>query len=167
MMGIIEADSLALAWNEKAIALAESTKDTRARGWLGALYNNVGWIHHDAGRYEPALDTFTKALAYRLEKGQEPEVRIARWCIARCKRSLGRTGEALAEQGALLAEFERIGQADGYVHEEIAECLSIQGLSAQARPHFARAYEILSQDAWFAANEAERLARLKELGAAR
>ncbi len=33
----------------------------------------------------------------------------------------------------------------------------------EARPYFAQAYEILAQDAGLAANEAKRLARLKEL----
>ena len=53
--------------------------------------------------------------------------RIARWCVARCLRSLDRTEEALAEQQALAAELEAIGETDAYVAEEIAECLSALG----------------------------------------
>ena len=46
-----------------------------------------------------------------------------RWCVARCLRSLGRTEEALAEQRALAAELEAIGESDEFVTLEIAECL--------------------------------------------
>ena len=48
---------------------------------------------------------------------------IARWCVARCLRSLGRTAEALAEQRALAAELEAVGETDEHVTEEIGECL--------------------------------------------
>ena len=50
-----------------------------------------------------------------------------RWCVARCLRSLGRTEEALAEQRALAAELEAIGESDEFVTQEIAECLRALG----------------------------------------
>ena len=56
------------------------------------------------------------------------------------------------------------GIPDGYNHEEIGECLLALGRPDEARPHFARAYEILSKDAWLADGEPERLKRLAELG---
>ncbi|HLO03854.1 MAG TPA: hypothetical protein VK191_12165, partial [Symbiobacteriaceae bacterium] len=37
-----------LAWNLKAVALAEAYAE--ARGWLGSLYNNIGWTYADGGR---------------------------------------------------------------------------------------------------------------------
>ena len=51
------------------------------------------------------------------------ELRIARWSVARCLRSLGRVEEALAEQRSLATELDAAGETDGYVDEEIAECL--------------------------------------------
>ncbi len=127
MLGIVEPPAESLAWNRKAIAAAEKAKSEQARNWLGSLYNNVGWTFHDQGQYPEALDMFEKALAFREEKQQEPEIRIAKWSVARCHRSLGRVDEALAEQRALEAELAQIGEEDGYVYEEIAECSCSKG----------------------------------------
>jgi hypothetical protein len=55
-------------------------------------------------------------------------------------------------------------ERDGFVFEEIGECLLLLNRAEEARRYFAKAYEILSQDAWLAEKEPERLARLKSLG---
>jgi tetratricopeptide (TPR) repeat protein len=148
----------------KALEAAERSSAPDARKWLGSLYNNIGWTHHDAGRYGLALAMFEKALKFREAMGQERESRVARWCVARCLRSLGRADEALATQKSLSAEYERVGGGDGYVQEEIGECLLALGRNAEATPYFAQAYDMLSKDPWLADNEPERLQRLKSLG---
>lgn len=152
-----------IAWNLKAIVLAEKTADSHARDWLGSLYNNMGWAYHDMGQYEQALDIFQRALQFRLEQGKPEPTRIARWCVGRVLRSLNRVNEALAIQQQLQAESETRGKPDGYVHEELAECLLLLGQPAAARPHFGKAYELLAQDTWMVENEAPRLERLKSL----
>jgi hypothetical protein len=55
-----------------------------------------------------------------------------------------------------------LGETDGYVFEEIAECLLALGRDDEARPSFARAYELLSRDP----DEVDpvRLERLRALG---
>jgi len=164
MLGIVCEPKEALEWNTKAIAMAEASKDPKAKGWLGALYNNVGWTHHDSGDFEKALDLFRKALAWRAERKQETETRIARWCVARALRSLKKVEEALAIQRELLKEWEEARAEDGYVFEELGECLLALGRADEAKQRFARAWELLSKDAWLAENEAKRLARLRELG---
>ncbi|HEX8682227.1 MAG TPA: hypothetical protein VF707_07935 [Ardenticatenaceae bacterium] len=63
-------------------------------------------------------------------------------------------------QQALLAEFEASGEQDGYVYEELGECLLALGRPEQARPYFARAYEEFSQDPWLVEQEPVRLQRL-------
>lgn len=164
MLGIAETGEAGLEWNLRAIAMAEAAADPRARGWLGSLLNNTGWTYHDRGEFETALDHFERALAFRREQGREPGIRIARWCVARCLRSLERYDEALATQRALAAELAAAGESDGYVDEELGELLLVTGRAEAATPHFARAYELLSQDAWLVAQEPERLGRLRELG---
>jgi tetratricopeptide (TPR) repeat protein len=164
MMGIIEPADSSLAWNRKAIAHAERSTQEGAKDWLGTLYNNTGWTYHGMGAYENALDMFQRGLAFREERKKDPEIRIAKWCVARCLRSLGRIDEALSQQRALLAELEGIGEQDGYVPEEIGECLLAQGKAEDARPYFARAYELLSKDEWLKRDEPARLERLLELG---
>lgn len=164
MLAIVAPPEEQIAWNLKALALAEGSTEARARRWRGSLYNNIGWTYHGMGDYAAALDYLQRALAFREEMGDEPETRIARWCVARARRDLGQVAEALAEQRALLAEYEGSGERSGYVFEEIAECLSLLGDTASARPFFAEAYAALSQDPWLVANEPARLHRLRLLG---
>jgi tetratricopeptide (TPR) repeat protein len=85
------------------------------------IIDNIGWTHHEAGRYEQALDMFQKALREREAAGRAEQIRIARWCVARGQRSLGQFEAALATQCELLAELERAGEKDGYVFEELAK----------------------------------------------
>ena len=164
MMAIVEPPAESLAWNRRAMEAAEASTSPRARKWLGSLYNNTGWTYHDQGDYATALEMFEKALAFREEQQQPAEIRIARWCVARTKRSLGQVEEALAMQQALKAEFDALGESDGFVFEELGECLLLLGRPEEAAPNFARAYEILSKDPWLAESEPARLARLEELG---
>lgn len=164
MMAIIEPPDAALEWSHRGIRMAEEAKSEKAKNWLGPLYNNTGWTYHDRKEYGKALELFEKSLAYRTEKKQEDEIRIAKWTIARCLRSLGRFEEALSRQQALHAEFEAAKKTDGYVFEELGECLLALNRAAEARPWFAKAHAELSKDEWLAANEKPRIDRLAELG---
>lgn len=56
---------------------------------------------------------------------------------------------------------------DGYVFEEIAECLLALGREEEARDYFARAYEQHKDDPWFPPTDPARLQRIPELGAGR
>jgi tetratricopeptide (TPR) repeat protein len=161
MMAIVEPPERQLDWNLRALSLAERSADDRARRWLGSLYNNIGWTYHGAGRYEEALQTFERALACREAQGQAKETGIARWCVARTLRSLGRYEEALEIQKALLREHERSGEADGYVYEELAECLLALGHASSARAYFALAYAELSKDPWLVESDPARIQRLE------
>jgi tetratricopeptide (TPR) repeat protein len=165
MLGIVEPREKQLEWNEKAIELAEKSASQRARNWLGSLYNNTGWTYHDLGDYHKALDMFQRALTFRQERNDDEGIRIARWTIARTYRSLGRIEEALQIQQELEKEIEeKEVQPDGYVFEEIGECLLLLDKKEESAAYFRRAYQLLSKDPWLAANEAARLERLKKLG---
>jgi len=164
MLAIVSPPGEALAWNLRALALAGASADERTRRWEGSLLNNIGWAYHAAGDFPTALAYLERALAFRRAHGSAEQARIARWCVARVWRDLGRLEEALAEQQALRAEYEALGQPNGYVYEEIAECLALLDDEAAARPNFARAYALLASDTWLAAEEPARLARLSALG---
>jgi tetratricopeptide (TPR) repeat protein len=156
------ADSI--AWNEAALERAEHSSDTRARGWCGSLYNNLGWTHADHGDFASALPYFERAAQWQEAHGSDRQVRVARWAVGRTLRSLDRLEEALSVQEALLDAWNRSGeQQAGFVSEEIAECLYALGRVDESRPHFAEAYALLSKDSWLAAQESDRLRRLQEL----
>jgi tetratricopeptide (TPR) repeat protein len=120
-----------LAWNAKALALAEASPDPRAAKWAGSLLNNIGWTLHDRGDFEKALATFERALAL---------------------------------QEALAAEREADSKPDGYVAEEIGECLLALGREDESARFFAQAWQELSRQAWLAGSEPQRLERLGRLG---
>lgn len=164
MLGICEPPDQQVEWNLKALTLAEMSSQPRARQWLGSLYNNLGWTFHDQGEYARALDLFEKAEHFRAAQGQPKQLRIARWCVARALRSLGRVEQALARQQALHAEHTAAGTRDGFVLEELGECLLALGRADEARPYFAQAHAELAQDQWLVEGEPARLARLKALG---
>ena len=127
MLAIVASSDQSLDLNLQAIRFAERSRNEQARGWLGSLYNNTGWTYHDAGDYEAALEMFEKAEAWRRAKGKSADVRIASWCVARALRSLNRLEEALSRQMELKKELDALGEKDGYVYEEIGECLLAQG----------------------------------------
>jgi len=172
MMAIVEPGEAQLPWAERALAIAEASADPRARRWIGSVSHNLGWTLHGLGRHEEALAVWRRALTFREEQFREEQSReehgdagalhIAQWTVARGLRSLGRYEEALAIQRDLAGWVE----SDGYVREELGELLLALGRPDEARPHFAAAYAMLSQDEWLAADEPDRLARLAALGAA-
>jgi tetratricopeptide (TPR) repeat protein len=165
MLQIVEPPDKQLEWAEKAIELAEKSADKRAQKWLGPLYNNTGWSYFDLKQFEKAMEYFKKSLKWREDQGDEQGIRIARWCVARTFRAVGKVDEALEIQRALEKEIEDKGaEPDGYVFEELAELLTLKGEKDKARPYFRKAFELLSADPWLSANEPKRLERLKKLG---
>lgn len=158
MLGIAAPAEAQLDWNLKAIEVAQKSADERARGWLASLYNNIGWSLFDEKRYAEALELFQKAIPLREKQGKAEPLRVAKWSEAKVLRVLGRVDEALAIQRQL--ELEESG--DGFIDEEIGECLLALGRQAEAGPYFGRAYEKLSQIDW-AAEDTARLNRIEKL----
>lgn len=159
MLAIVEPTELQLHWHEVCLELCEKTTDERAKKWLGSVTNNAGWTYHDLGSYEKALEVFQKALVWHEANGKPDTILIAKWSVARTLRSLEKYQEALEIQHRLLEEK----QDDGYIYEELGECLLAIGQADEAKFYFAKAYEILAQDSWIVQNESSRLERLKTL----
>lgn len=163
MLGIVDKGEDSLKWNELAIEMAEKTSDEKAKGWLGALYNNTGWTYHDMGEYEKALDLFERGVKWREQKEDKFQLGIAKWCVARVHRSLKRIDEALKEQLELEKWFAENGlQQDGYIFKEIGECYLEKGNEAESKEWFRKSYELLKDDTWFEETEKERLKKLSE-----
>lgn len=164
MMGIVDKGQEALEWNEKALAVAQSSTLPRARRWRASLFNNIGWTYHDLGQYEKALQLFQAAIPLREEMAAEEPLRMAKWAFFRCLRSLGHVQEAIEGQLALAKELADTGRQDGFVEEEIAELYLASGDDTEAKKHFKAAWEQLRDVAWLQKSEPQRLERLEELG---
>jgi tetratricopeptide (TPR) repeat protein len=168
MLALVDAPPGEAAWHTRALDLADASSDPDARRWRGSLWNNIGWARFEAGDLDGALAAFEAALAARREQGKPRETRVAEWCVARCLRVLGQPADALVILRRLALETAAAGDPeDGYGEEETAECLLALGRDDEAQPHFARAAELLGEDAWLVEHEPDRLARLKRLGAGR
>lgn len=145
-------------WNRRGIALVLDHPDQR--GWLFALYNNLGESYLKLKRYDDALACFRNYVALNVERGQQPDV-FATKDIARCLRLLGDADEALATIEPVHRKLQSRGKPDGWISEEYAECLLARGKGAEARPHFQAALELLLGDAWVVANDPAKIEHLK------
>jgi tetratricopeptide (TPR) repeat protein len=125
--------------------LARTSQDPVARRWVGSLANNMGWARYDADDIDGAIALFEQSRDAFLADGRADRARVARWSVARCLRSRGDVAGALDAQEELLAELDALGETDGHVLEEIAECLLALGRADDARPFFARAHAALGE----------------------
>ena len=163
MMAVAEPEK-ALEWNMKALDLAEKSADARANKANGPLCSSIGWNHFERREYQEALFMFQKALQYTEQLGDPLKIRTAKWSVAKVLRVIEHTEEALDMQRKLFEEYHGEGKRNGYVYEEIAECLLVMGQAEEAEGWFAAAYAELSKDPRIARDQ-NRLNRLKELGA--
>ncbi|HEX8911637.1 MAG TPA: tetratricopeptide repeat protein [Humisphaera sp.] len=160
MLGIMDPPAEAAEWNERALEVVKRSDDKAVRRWYGSLMNNQGWTLHKLGRYRDALPLF-QMIAHVFEvEGRFERARIAKYAVAKTLRMLGQFDKALAMQQAVAVESK---EPDGYVHEELAECLLALGRGEEAREHFRTAHGLLSADPWFPTDEAARLERMKAL----
>jgi tetratricopeptide (TPR) repeat protein len=104
--------------DELALAEIEASDDPQVRRWLGSILNNLGWDLHDSGRPHDALGVFERAVEVRAAADDHSAWVVARWCVGRTLRTLGRYDEALALMRELAEDPE--GSEDPYVAEEIA-----------------------------------------------
>ena len=163
MIAIAESPDKKLGWNLKALDLAEASSDEKARNWKGSLYNNLGWTYFDQKDYQEALFMFEKALDFRTQVGDLVNIGVAKWCIAKTLRMMGHTEEALSMQQELFDGYRSTGQKNGFVYEEIGECMLVLGRELEAEGWFAAAFGVLSKEP-SVANDRDRLLRLKTLG---
>ncbi|WP_269531934.1 tetratricopeptide repeat protein [Chitinimonas sp. BJYL2] len=163
MLGYLETAKNAVGLQMQALNLALASQDPRAQNWLGVLYQNLGWTYRNQRDYPKALDFFRQAQAWHEQRGGGKPWLIARWSVAKVLRESGEPDKALLIQLDVERGWQKLGQTDGHVLEEIGENLLTLGRRAEARPYFVRALDVLSRDPWFARNEPARHARLAKL----
>ncbi len=116
--GSIDGPAAARVIDERALAEVEASDDPQVRRWLGPILNNLGWDLHDSGEPAPALAVFERAVEVRAAADDHQAWIVARWCVGRTLRTLGRYDEALRVMQELATD--PVGAEDEYVHEEIA-----------------------------------------------
>jgi len=131
---------------------------------LPSLLNNQGWSYFEQQNPERALALFEEALVLRREQTNGKATRIAEWCVAKARRVLGHTEQALEIQLRLLAEHSALGVVNGYVFEELGELYLTLGQAELAGEYFAQAYAELGVNAELQRSEAPRLLRMARLG---
>lgn len=137
MMAMVDTEPAAqLDWGMKAIAYMEASSQPQARQWEGALYNNVGYAQHLAGRYDDAVSYYRKSIAAHERANRAGPARIGHWMVARTLRAQEKFREALAIQLRLEREWDAAGQPDVYVYEELAHLYRALGDDERAN-HYA------------------------------
>jgi len=126
-MAAIADERVAVEWTERGLELAAAEPD--AAYWAGPLLNNLGWHFYERGDYDAALDAFEQALAARERDLDRPaEIEIARYCVGKSLRALGRPEEA----APLLEQCIANSEPDFYFHEELAEIYKALGRDDEA-----------------------------------
>lgn len=126
-MAAIADERVAVQWTERGVELAATEPD--AAYWVGPLLNNLGWHFYERGDYGSALTAFQRALAARERDPARPiEIEIARYCVGKTLRALGRPDEA----APLVEQCVANSEPDFYFYEELAEIYKALGRDDEA-----------------------------------
>lgn len=110
-------------WGKKGIEAAEKGK---LEGWLGPLWNNLGWTYDEKGDYQAALEALIKAREYHWRFGSEHAKLVADWSIGHINRKLKQYEKALNWLRPTLAWAQR-----RYREKEIPDRAEWIGLTLQ------------------------------------
>lgn len=158
-------------WSLRGIEMAEKGGMT---GWLGPLWNNLGWDYVSAGRYGEARAALEKAREYHYAGTSELPKLIADYSVAHVIRLEGRLDES---EAAMRAVFDRASQLsdEGFVDGmewmglsrwELGEIAISRGEAGFGLGMLRRALGELEQagmPSWDAEDWERRTARVEEL----
>ena len=158
-------------WATKGIEMAQKGGMT---GWLGPLWNNLGWDYLDAERYDEALEALEKAREYHYAGTAELPKLIADYAVAHVKRMQGRLGESREEMRAVFDWARKLhdgGNADalewmGFTRWELGEIAYAQGEPGVGSGMLKKALgelERAGMPEWDEADWKKRQARIEEL----
>lgn len=148
-------------WLQKAIQRAESSSDKLVRSWISHLYMATGWQAFDTHEFAKALSYFEKADQASFDE-KTPVSRTLKWCTARCLRALNEFEKSLKIQQEISNELSEVGESNGYVYLEMAECYQALQDAEKARSYFELAFEKLKMDKWYSDNFDHDLSRIQK-----
>jgi tetratricopeptide (TPR) repeat protein len=149
-----------IKWNLKGIEMVKAHPDQER--WLNALYNNLGDCYIGMGDYTNAIPIYQKLAELQRKLSGEADMYTQK-DEARAWRLSGNPDNSLAIIEPIYTKLATDNQTDGWIEEEYAEALHAKGKSADAKPHFVKAYELLSQDTWVLQNDPKKIERLKAM----
>jgi tetratricopeptide (TPR) repeat protein len=149
-----------IEWNLKAIAEAEAHPDQK--GWLWALYNNIGESYAKLADFRNARVYFAKLADYQKARQGEADMYTLK-DLAKMDSLMGDPEASRSVMQPILDALLAKGSDDGSIRAELADALYALGRHAEAQLHFAKAYELLSAEDWFTKNEPDNLRRYREL----
>jgi tetratricopeptide (TPR) repeat protein len=140
-----------ILWGKKGIEAAEQGD---IEGWLGPLWNNLGWTYDDLGRYQESLEALLKAREYHWKLGGEKNKLIADWSVGHAYRMTGQLEEAARWMRPVLAWAERLYDAEkspnaaewiGHSCRELGQMALLRDELDEALQYFQRAQERLEE----------------------
>jgi len=158
-------------WAVKGIEMAEAGGLTE---WLGPLWNNLGWDHMDAERYDEALEALRNAREYHNAGDDEYAKMIADYSVAYAMRRTGDGAGAKSRMDNVFRWANRLyanGNEDavewmGYSRWELGEIAIENGEGEVALRLFKKGLSELEQAGiaeWDTADWEAKKARIEEL----
>lgn len=139
-----------IEWGLKGIKAAE---EGGIEGWLGPLWNNLGWNYNDLERYDEALEALKKAREYHYKKGDDLAKLKADWSVGQAYRKTGQFDSAYVLMQKVYDWSEKRYKENptpdnaewiGHSCRELGELALTGGDEKKALEHLTRAKENLS-----------------------
>jgi tetratricopeptide (TPR) repeat protein len=147
-------------WLQRAVALAEKSENRQSSLWLPYLYMENGWLAFDINQFDSALAWFEKA--DRGLANNQSLKRTLKWCKARALRAAKKYTVAVELQKEIFLEMSELGESNGHVSLEMAECYKLLNQEEEASTYFKLAYEKLKVDKWFSENYTQELSVIQK-----
>lgn len=139
-----------IEWGLKGIKAAENGG---FEGWLGPLWNNLGWNYNELKRYDEALESLKKAREYHYKKGDDLAKLIADWSVGHAYRKTGQLDSAFVLMQEVfnwsMKRYEEDSSPDnaewvGHSCRELGELSLSNGKLEKALEYLVRAKENLA-----------------------
>ncbi|MCC6575685.1 MAG: hypothetical protein IT462_18035 [Planctomycetes bacterium] len=142
MVALVATTDEKVEWAKKGIAAAEKGKFD---GWLGPLWNNLGWTYKEQKKYPEMLDALLKAREYHYKGSNELSKLIADNAVAQAYRLNGKLKQARDLLTTTLATANKRYAADsknaenaewvGWCEVEMGDLLAAEGDKKAALEH--------------------------------
>lgn len=150
MVAITAGHEEQIVWARKGIEAAEAGK---LDGWLGPLWNNLGWTYDEMGQFQESLEALENAREYHHKVGDEHAKLVADWSVGHAYRKLGELDTALEWLRPVLEWAEKRYAADrnpdtaewvGHSCNELGEVAIAQGKLEEGLKYLERARDELT-----------------------